>query len=92
MILAFPWLCLGVKCEAKYKNSLKPGTPEHGNVKCGTLAEQRNSSRTGEHWWNTGTLAEQLEYHGIAEQESINRTMEQQSNTKKRYKYRATIY
>ena len=47
-------------------HSIKPGTPEHGATEQGTASEHRNSDRTSERWWNTGTLAEQSEYHGVS--------------------------
>ena len=43
-------------------HTIKPRTPEHG-----TAAEQWNTGGTLEHCWNKGTLAEQSEYHGIAD-------------------------
>ena len=34
-----------------------------------TLAEDQNTDRTLDHWWNNGTPVEQSECHGIVEHE-----------------------
>ena len=44
-------LLSGIHDKVHFKgHTIKPGTPKHGT---------RNTSATPEHWWNTGTLAEQ---------------------------------
>ena len=58
-------LLSGIHDKVHFKgHTIKPGTPKHGT---------RNTSATPEHWWNTGTLAEnrilaeQSEYNEIVE-------------------------
>ena len=47
-------------------HTIKPGSPEHGTTEQGKASEHRNTDGTSERWWNSGTPAEQSEYHGVS--------------------------
>ena len=68
------------------RHTIKPGTPGHGTGNTGeTLDQWRDTDGTPEHWHNSGTLAEQSEYHRKVKQENTSIATEQQNNIKKYY-------
>ena len=49
----------------EFRHTIKPGTLEHGTTEHGIPVE---------HWPNTGTLADQFEYHEMVEHEKSSGT------------------
>ena len=58
---------------------MKPGTPEHGTMEYGTTAEQRNTDRKPERWWNTRTMTEKRNAGGTPKHWQNNGTVLEQS-------------